>query len=251
MHSAELARLAGVTVRALRHYHQVGVLAEPDRGVNGYRRYDVHDLVRVLRIKRLAAVGIPLERMPALLDDLAEDTADQLDELDRELAAQIDRLTAQREVIARLRDHRAAPDVPPELAPYLARFAASVSPDMARYDRDQSVLLAHLAGEDGLAQMAALYERLSRPDLAAAMAELAGRFDRLGQQGDDTEIDAVVDDFVAALSPVLEDFADANSALDLGGASSFFDEYAADRLTPAQRLVMERLGTRMSGTAEH
>lgn len=28
MRSAEIARLAGVTVRTLRHYHQVGVLAE-------------------------------------------------------------------------------------------------------------------------------------------------------------------------------------------------------------------------------
>ncbi|EED6225780.1 MerR family DNA-binding transcriptional regulator, partial [Salmonella enterica subsp. enterica serovar Haifa] len=49
MHSNELARLAGVTVRALRHYHQVGILAEPERRSNGYREYDVHDLIRVLR----------------------------------------------------------------------------------------------------------------------------------------------------------------------------------------------------------
>ncbi|MEW1841154.1 MerR family transcriptional regulator [Nonomuraea angiospora] len=40
MHSGELARLAGVTVRALRQYHQVGVLAEPERGGNGYPKYN-------------------------------------------------------------------------------------------------------------------------------------------------------------------------------------------------------------------
>lgn len=32
-----MARLAGVTVRTLRHYHQVQVLAEPPRTSNGYR----------------------------------------------------------------------------------------------------------------------------------------------------------------------------------------------------------------------
>lgn len=117
MHSGELARLAGVTVRALRHYHQVGVLAEPKRGNNGYRNYDVHDLIRVLRIKRLASLGIPLERMPDLLNDTAVGGEGLLDELDTELAGQIQRLTGQRELIARLRVHNAPPDLPLELAP--------------------------------------------------------------------------------------------------------------------------------------
>ena len=246
MHSGELARLAGVTVRALRHYHQVGLLAEPERGMNGYRHYDVHDLVRVLRIKRLAAVGIALERMPPLLDELTDDTDRQLDELDAELAAQIERLIGQREVIARLREHRAAPDVPPELAPYLRIFASSVSPEMARFDRDQSVLLAHLAGAEGLARMATLYERLSRPDLAPAMAELSSRFDRVGEGMDDAAIDAVVDDFVAALSPVIEAFAAENAELDLGGTMGFLDEHAAGTLTGGQQLVLERLATRFA-----
>lgn len=131
MHSGELARLAGVTVRALRHYHQVGVLAEPERRSNGYREYDVHDLIRVLRIKRLASLGVPLERMPDLLDDARDDAGQLLDELDAELAAQIDRLTQQRDLIARLRDHNAAPDLPPELAPFLAVFATTeVAPEL-------------------------------------------------------------------------------------------------------------------------
>jgi hypothetical protein len=138
--------------------------------------------------------------------------------------------------------------VPPELAPYLGVFASSVSARMARFDRDQSVLLAHLAGADGLAQMAALYERLSHPDLAPAMAELAHRFEALGERMDDAAIDAVVDDFVAALSPVIQAFSADTADMDLGGSMGFLDEYAADTLTQAQRLVLERLGTRMGGT---
>ena len=250
MHSAELARLAGVTVRALRHYHQVGVLDEPDRGSNGYRNYDVHDLVRVLRIKRLASVGIALESMPPLLDDRADDTDRQLEDLDGELAAQIDRLSAQREVIANLRRHRVAPDVPPELAPFLGRFSAAVSPAMARYDRDQSVLLAHLAGAEGLAQVAALYERLSSADLAPAIADLSGRFDRLVPESDDREIEQMVDDFVAAFTPVMEELADVGAGMDLGASSGIFDEHAADRLNVAQRRALTLLEARFGATRD-
>ncbi|MEV4016841.1 MerR family DNA-binding transcriptional regulator [Nonomuraea angiospora] len=37
MLSSELAELAGVTVRTLRHYHQIGLLPEPRRASGGYR----------------------------------------------------------------------------------------------------------------------------------------------------------------------------------------------------------------------
>ena len=68
MRSSEVARLAGVTVRALRHYHAIGLLPEPARSDNGYRDYDIDDLVRVLRVKRLASLGFPLERVGGMLE---------------------------------------------------------------------------------------------------------------------------------------------------------------------------------------
>ncbi|WP_270479843.1 MerR family DNA-binding transcriptional regulator [Collinsella tanakaei] len=51
MKSNELAKLAGVTVRTLRHYHAIGLLDEPPRQANGYRDYRPEDLLRVLRIR--------------------------------------------------------------------------------------------------------------------------------------------------------------------------------------------------------
>ncbi|GAB2496111.1 DNA-binding transcriptional MerR regulator [Nocardiopsis aegyptia] len=64
MLSSELAELAGVTVRTLRHYHQIGLLPEPPRWTGGYRRYDAGDLVRLLRITRLTALGVRLSVLP-------------------------------------------------------------------------------------------------------------------------------------------------------------------------------------------
>ena len=93
MHSNEVAKLAGVTVRTLRHYHQLGLLSEPPRRANGYRDYSPADVARVLRIKRLAGLGFPLSRIGDVLDEMDVEgnatSASALDELDRELALEI------------------------------------------------------------------------------------------------------------------------------------------------------------------
>ena len=40
-----------MTVRAVRHYHQRVLLAEPARDSSGYRRYDADAVVDLIRIK--------------------------------------------------------------------------------------------------------------------------------------------------------------------------------------------------------
>lgn len=248
MHSGELARLAGVTVRALRHYHQVGVLAEPDRRSNGYREYDVHDLIRVLRIKRLASLGIPLERMPDLLDDTDDRAGELLDELDTELAAQIDRLTTQRGIIARLRASDAAPDLPPELAPFLAVFAVGASRELTRFDRDQSVLLAHLAGEDGMPHVARFYERLTARELLPAVADTSERFGRLGPESTEHDIAELVERFVTSFALLIGEFTTTEPPIDLSGAADVFAEHVTDLLNEQQQCALEEIQRRL-GTA--
>lgn len=117
MRSGELARLAGVSVRTLRHYHQIGLMPEPSRHNNGYRDYQAEDLLRLLRIRRLVSLGLPLERISVLLDTLdagkdqkAVDA--ELGLLDAQLEAQIAHLQEQRDFIARVRAAAVRPDVP-------------------------------------------------------------------------------------------------------------------------------------------
>jgi DNA-binding transcriptional MerR regulator len=64
----QVAAYAGVTVRAVRHYHQRGLLAEPARGSSGYRRYDAEAVVDLIRIKTLSHAGVPLARIQELLN---------------------------------------------------------------------------------------------------------------------------------------------------------------------------------------
>lgn len=239
MNSSELGSLAGVTVRALRHYHQVGVLEEPPRSANGYRQYDVHDLIRVLRIKRLAALGIPLDQMPALLDEDDEHPG-LLDQLDQELAAQMDRLAAQRALIAQLRQARAAPDVPPELAQFFAVHAASgLSQAMARVDRDHTVLLAHLVGADGLPELISVYERISNPEVLPAVTRLTAQFDALKDGTSEEDLETFVDEFVAVVEPLVTAFHDSTPVLDGSGAEALVGEYTRDVLNGTQQRALE------------
>lgn len=247
MHSGELARLAGVTVRALRHYHRLGILEEPDRRANGYRDYDVHDLIRVVRIRRLASLGIPLDRMPDLLDDASDDAGELLDELDAELEAQMKRLMKQRDTIALLRDTGAAPDLPPALAPFFSAFAAAgVAPEVARFDRDQSMLLAHLAGEDGIPHIARFYERLSAPDLAPKVTDVAERFARLGPESTEYDIAELIESFTTTFASVVVEFTAADPPIDLSAAAEMFAEHTADVLNDQQLHALEELERRFS-----
>lgn len=63
----ELAELAGVSPRAIRHWHDMRILPVPSRRANGYKQYGNGHLVRVLRIKRLTDLGFRLEQIGELL----------------------------------------------------------------------------------------------------------------------------------------------------------------------------------------
>ncbi|MCY1139155.1 MerR family transcriptional regulator [Actinoplanes sp. Pm04-4] len=200
MNSGEIARMAGVSVRTLRHYHQVGVLPEPARRANGYRDYTVGDLVRLLRIRRLAELGVALDEIPPLLET-GDRAGTVLDELDRELAQQIERLTARREVIARLRAAGAGPDTPPDLAGVLASLGAApeLPARMLQHDRDVVMLLHHRLDEDGRAALAGLLRQVAEPDVLAATTALTVRFAALEPDAPDADIDRLVADFHRAL----------------------------------------------------
>jgi DNA-binding transcriptional MerR regulator len=63
----QFARLAGVTVKALRHYDRLGLL-KPARSEAGYRLYQLGDLARLQQIVALKSIGLPLKDIRTLLD---------------------------------------------------------------------------------------------------------------------------------------------------------------------------------------
>ncbi|MCQ1578294.1 MerR family transcriptional regulator [Streptomyces parvus] len=100
----DAAAFAGCTPRAIRHYHGIGLLPEPERGGDDRRRYGYEDMIRLLWIRRMADAGIALEDMR---DAFAEDPADAQDGDGIEaLLARVEDSLAERE--AELRRQRTA-----------------------------------------------------------------------------------------------------------------------------------------------
>jgi len=92
----ELAERAGITDRALRHYHRIGLLP-PDRiGSNGYRYYGPDAVARLQRILLLRDTGMGLAEIASVLDAPAQ----PMSEVDA-LRSHLDRLTADRDAVDR------------------------------------------------------------------------------------------------------------------------------------------------------
>ncbi|QEV19409.1 MerR family transcriptional regulator [Streptomyces alboniger] len=65
----QVAGFAGVTVRTLHHYDEIGLLVPSGRNHAGHRRYGDADLDRLQQILFYRELGFPLEEVASLLDD--------------------------------------------------------------------------------------------------------------------------------------------------------------------------------------
>ena len=145
----ELAALAGTTVNTIRHYHRLGLLAEPERHNNGYKQYEVRHLVRLLRIRRLADLGVPLSHIDTQ-NAAGEITPEALRDVDAQLAASIERLQQARENIADILRDAAPADVPTGFSPFASRLS----------EADQSIIHVYtrLFDEDALTDLREMVE---------------------------------------------------------------------------------------------
>ncbi|MFK4196986.1 MerR family transcriptional regulator, partial [Streptomyces sp. NPDC033754] len=98
----QAAAYVGVTIKTVRHYHRIGLVAEPERDGSGYRRYGSAELLRLVQARMLAGAGVPLAEVGDLLDAGPEEFAATLDDVRRRLTEQIEDLTARRDTLHRL-----------------------------------------------------------------------------------------------------------------------------------------------------
>lgn len=67
MHIGELAERTELSIRTLRHYDQIGLLAPSGRSDGGFRLYTESDYDRLMLIRRMKPLGYSLEQMGDLL----------------------------------------------------------------------------------------------------------------------------------------------------------------------------------------
>ncbi len=66
---SQVARLARVSVRALHHYDEIGLLRPSGRSEAGYRLYEEADLQRLQQVLFFKELGFPLEEITRIVSD--------------------------------------------------------------------------------------------------------------------------------------------------------------------------------------
>jgi MerR family transcriptional regulator, thiopeptide resistance regulator len=95
----QVASFAGVTVRTLHHYDEIGLLSPSGRSHAGHRRYDDADLDRLQQILFYRELGFPLDEVAALLDDPDADPQEHLRRQHELLTVRIEKLQKMAEAV--------------------------------------------------------------------------------------------------------------------------------------------------------
>jgi DNA-binding transcriptional MerR regulator len=265
MRIGELAGLVGISTRAIRHYHHVGLLPEPARKANGYREYSLRDAVGLARVRRLTELGLSLDEVgDVLAGDAGRDLAEILRELDADLARQEADLRRRRARLGQLLRQAEAGGQPSgqapvsaELAPVSAGLAglfgrmADVAAErpgpesaMAVKDRDLMALLetaspAFGTGADGTGWLDVLTRTLDSDPRAIerAYAVYASLDELAGSPADDPRVEATAKAIVAAIpEPARQAIRFPDGEL---GETGFGAAFYAD-FTPAQAAAIHR-----------
>ncbi|HLV97829.1 MAG TPA: MerR family transcriptional regulator [Ktedonobacterales bacterium] len=95
---SQVARLTGVNAKSIRYYEAKGVLSPPKRSSNQYRRYGLAEVNRLVLLRRIRLLGVPLPVAKELLkgttdahcsevrEDLLRLVDERLQAIDQEIA---------------------------------------------------------------------------------------------------------------------------------------------------------------------
>ena len=173
----QLADFAGVTIKAVRHYHQRGLLGEPPRDSSGYRRYGAQHAIDLVKIKTLAEAGVPLARVKELLAADPDRFAAAITAVDRNLQERAEELVRTRERIARLR----AGDrlfVSTEVADFLDELQGlGVSQRSVQMERDGWILMQAVSPKQAALWIADKRDAMGDPEFRALYLEHDAAFD--------------------------------------------------------------------------
>jgi DNA-binding transcriptional MerR regulator len=186
----QLADYAGVTIKAVRHYHKRGLLAEPARDASGYRRYTAEHAIHLVKIKTLAAAGVPLARVKGLLAADSDQFAAAIAEIDRNLQERAEELRRTRERIGQLSAGNRL-FVSHDVADYLDQLQQlGVSQRTVQLERDVWILMQAVSPQQAAGWIAEKRDALGDPEFRAIYVAYDAAFD---WSPDDPRLGALAD----------------------------------------------------------
>jgi DNA-binding transcriptional MerR regulator len=184
----QLADLAGTTVKAVRHYHATGLLEDPVRTANGYKQYQIPHLVRLLQIRRLIDLGLPLAQI-ATMGRADEDPDEAIRVLDAELEVTIERLQRVRAELAIILRHRAAVDLPEGFGPVAGEVSAA--------DRGMLLIYSRILNDEAMAELR---------DVMQVRDPVDDEFDALAPDADEDTIQALAERMAPGIRRLQEQY---------------------------------------------
>jgi DNA-binding transcriptional MerR regulator len=245
----ELAELAGISTRAIRHYHRLGLLPEPARAPGGYRVYELRDAVLLLRIRRLVELGLSLEQAAEILvDDQGRDLREILSELDTDLAEAQRRIGARRQRIAELLANASASNFSAQLVEVLTDLdrVTAGQPGVTR-ERLITALFELLSGEVSPGELKGYHAVFAEAEFTERTHQLSVRFDALrGRSPEDPAVAELADAVAELGQEVARLIPEHVRNAPVGGSRQRdFVRAAAAGLDPAQAHCFELLLTRL------
>ncbi|WP_353510298.1 MerR family transcriptional regulator [Intrasporangium sp.] len=233
---SQLASYAGVTVRAVRHYHAKGLLPEPERDHSGYRRYDAAAVVELVKIRTLADAGVPLSRVRELLAAGAPEFEAAVEDIDRRLRAEIRERQRHRERIAQL----AAGDslaLPPEAVAYLDRMRElGFNERLIQIERDSWILIAAKMPEEVPAFMTIKRVQIENEGLRRLYLDIGDLVDCLP---DDPRLPALADRVAAFIEAAASEFEGVEDVAPVSDdLVALLDAAFIDSFPAAQRMLL-------------
>ncbi|MER8071155.1 MerR family transcriptional regulator [Streptomyces sp. NPDC094034] len=238
----DAAAFAGITPRAIRHYHAIGLLAEPERGSDDRRRYGYDDMIRLLWIRRMADAGISLDDIRDGFEG-ATGIEQSLARLEESLASKAAAIEAQLAAVRRLREVGSPLGL---LSPLVSGRLHDLPPGALRStDLDTLLITERIFGPQGAAVQA------NRFIVLATHPELRAEEDRLA------EAEADLDDTMPPDDPRIEELAAQRCAhetaleatIDKSGLDEAVvdlldqeDEHAGEEEGEARMSAMEAIG---------
>jgi DNA-binding transcriptional MerR regulator len=175
----DAAAFVGTTPRAIRHYHEIGLLPEPERGGDDRRHYGYEDMIRLLWIRKMADAGIALDDIRDAFADGASAGAGAgagagadndhgiagiLERLEETLVAQEAELRRQRTAVQRMRTEGSRMGLLSDFV--TSRLKSLPEGSLRQADLDNLLVIERIFGPLGAAVNATRYIALAtHPDL--------------------------------------------------------------------------------------
>ena len=269
LHIGEVAALVGVSPKTIRYYHEVGLLAEPERTDVGYRLYTAQDLLRLQRIRRLRALGLSRDRIKEILGkpDREHEPAlrHALQMLVEELTAQILELGERRDRLQKLlaQDSLEQTHLPGEQPPslyldlvkeHLSAYFSHISEDSWKWSEKIDAMLGSFNWPASYREMLqeVVQHVAAQPEQYRQLLALEERFVALADAPEDSpEVELLAEAYAHSDEVgLLHSTFLADSPLMSSQLEHAMGDMAAAIASPAQRRFFQELSRRLTKTSD-